>query len=300
MKKMKIEKILWLGIWILFLYCMGLIFSRSFPKTHFTLAVTNTVYAQKAEYFERIESLRHYEDPIQVLNSVARGQADVGLTDQLIALHLIHLKPEFRNLRLTGDLLEKEAVGVAFNLRDDSLRQAINRGLAEIAANGIYESISMRYFGRNIQPKSMVSAYPEQTPADDGAWKKIRLADEFRFAMSGDNPPFSYLDENQQLAGFDVDLAREVCIQLGIQNFTPVLVKRGDLLQGLINRRYDAIWNSMKITETDRALVVFSKPYYETGAQLIVRKKSPITGPETFSLSVFQEKFQPPIFAKKK
>jgi ABC-type amino acid transport substrate-binding protein len=201
---------------------------------------------------------------------------------------------------LAGPLLDEEVAGVAFNPQDDSLRQAINRGLMEIAANGIYESLCMRYFGRNIQPKSLGKTASVQSPAEDGAWKRIRLADELRFAMSGDNPPFSYLDEHQQLAGFDVEVAREVCIQLGVKDFKPVLVKKEDLIPGFTNRQYDGIWNSMRITEANRALVDFSNPYYVTGAQLIVRKNSPITGPETLVSRVFKEKLQLFILAKNK
>jgi hypothetical protein len=96
MKKVKIEKILWLGIWLLFLYCLGLLFSHSIPKTRFTLAIADhPVYTQKAAGFEKVETFRSCKDQIQVLNSVAGGQADVGLADQLIALNLIHQKPEF-------------------------------------------------------------------------------------------------------------------------------------------------------------------------------------------------------------
>jgi ABC-type amino acid transport substrate-binding protein len=302
MKKMKTKSIVWLGLWLLFLYGMGLLFGRYIPKTNFILAVVNhTVYEQKAADFQRIEAFKPCKDQIQVLNSVAGGQADAGLADQLIALHLIHQRPEFRNLRLAGDLLDQEAAGVAFNVQDDSLRQAINRGLTEIVANGIYESISIRYFGRNVLPKSnLPKTYPDQDLAEDGSWKKIRLADELRFAMTGDNPPFCYLDDRKQLTGFDVEVAREVCIQLGIKEFTPILVKESDLFEGLIHRKYDGIWNSMRITKNNLSKADFSNPYYVTGAQLIVRKNSPITGPETFIPLVSRKKSASPVWARRK
>jgi polar amino acid transport system substrate-binding protein len=77
-----------------------------------------------------------------------------------------------------------------------------------------------------------------------------------------------------------VELAWAVCIQLGVRYFTPVKVSGSKLIQGLQDGEYDAIWDSMRVTEDNLALVDFSVPYYLTGAQLFVKQGSPITGPE--------------------
>ncbi|HEX3044350.1 MAG TPA: transporter substrate-binding domain-containing protein [Bacillota bacterium] len=259
------------------------------------MAIThNAAHQQKTEEFQRVEEIKFYKDQAGVLKAVTQGQADAGIIDGLIALNLIYKKPEFRDLRLAGNILYQEPVSVAFKRNDDSLRLAVNRGLIGIIENGIYESISKHYFGRDVSADLKITrTYRDNAQADDGSWKKIRLADELRFAMRGDNPPFSYLNQSNQLTGFDVELAWEVCIQLGIKNMIPVLVEPKDLLNGLIAGRYDGIWGSMRITEENLAVVDFSIPYYLTGARLVVPKNSPITGPETLVLPVFPE--PPPL-----
>jgi ABC-type amino acid transport substrate-binding protein len=283
-----------IGILIVLIYYAWFLFGNKPPKDKFVLAVTyEAAFQQKAEEFQRVEKIKSYRDQSGVLKSVSQGQADVGIINGLIALNLIHQTPEFQDLRLAGNLLFQESAGVAFNRNHDSLRQAINRGLVGIIENGIYESVSRRYFGRDISAALKPSlTYQDNIPTDDDSWKKRRLADELRFAMSGNNLPFSYLNERDQLTGFDVDLAREVCIQLGIKTFTPVLVEQKDLLKGLMAGEYDGIWNSMRITEENLMLVDFSTPYYVTGAQLVVPEKSPITGPETLFYQYFRRRLR--------
>ena len=44
----------------------------------------------------------------------------------------------------------------------------------------------------------------------------IALADEFKMGIDAEYPPFSYLDENGDYAGFDVEMCKAVCDILGV------------------------------------------------------------------------------------
>lgn len=92
----------------------------------------------------------------------------------------------------------------------------------------------------------------------------------FRVALSGKYPPFSFYDSQGNLQGFDVDVSREVAKRLG----RPVEIIATDwtgIIPGLVSGRYDAIIGSMAITPEREKAVLFSRPYYVSGAQLFVR-----------------------------
>ncbi len=103
----------------------------------------------------------------------------------------------------------------------------------------------------------------------------VKKAGEVTFAMSGGYPPFNYYDKDNQLVGFDVDIATEVAKRMGVK-FKPVTTAWDGILEGLVGGRYDGILGSMAITETRLERVDFSDPYYLDGSQLLVRKDANI------------------------
>jgi len=105
---------------------------------------------------------------------------------------------------------------------------------------------------------------------------QVASAQSLRVAMSGLYPPFNYFDEHNRLVGFDVDIAREIARRLRRQ---PVLVSTAwdGILAGLVAGKFDMIVGSMAITAERKKSVAFSQPYYVSGAQLIVRRGSPIS-----------------------
>lgn len=91
-----------------------------------------------------------------------------------------------------------------------------------------------------------------------------------RVGLSGVYPPFSYTDASGKLAGFDVDIAREICKDLDRECDLRVLPWDG-ILSALLAKKLDVIVGSMAITEEREKMVRFTLPYYESGAQLFLR-----------------------------
>lgn len=106
-------------------------------------------------------------------------------------------------------------------------------------------------------------------------WSRIRVASE------GAHPPFNYLDDMNQLQGFEIDLAREVCRRLHAtcefmtQDFA-------GLIPALIAGRYDVVFSSLTITPPRKAVAAFSKKYCDTRAMFVTNKAkpAPATTPE--------------------
>ncbi len=76
----------------------------------------------------------------------------------------------------------------------------------------------------------------------------------------GKFPPFNMLDAQGRPAGFEVDLANELCKRAKIE-CRIVTAPWDDILPGLLDKRYDAIMASMDMTQERRRQVGFSKRY---------------------------------------
>jgi polar amino acid transport system substrate-binding protein len=92
-----------------------------------------------------------------------------------------------------------------------------------------------------------------------------------RVATEGAYPPFNYLDENGELAGFDVDYARALCTVMKVR-CELVAEPWGSIIDGLVERRYDVIVASMSVTEERKRRVAFTDKYYSTPMRFVARK----------------------------
>jgi L-cystine transport system substrate-binding protein len=91
-----------------------------------------------------------------------------------------------------------------------------------------------------------------------------------RVALEGTYPPFNY-KENNQLAGFEVELANALAQKLGVKaEFTTS--EWSAILAGLQAGKYDVVINQVGITDKRKETFDFSAPYTISSPQLIVRK----------------------------
>ena len=98
-------------------------------------------------------------------------------------------------------------------------------------------------------------------------------AEKLRIATTGGYPPFTYVDDAGEIAGFDVAIARALCTELGVQ-CEVVLEEWERLIPELRAGSFDAIAASMSITEKRRELVSFTERYYSNMVRFVTRKGS--------------------------
>ncbi|WP_157961372.1 transporter substrate-binding domain-containing protein [Microvirga flavescens] len=91
-----------------------------------------------------------------------------------------------------------------------------------------------------------------------------------RIAIEGAYPPFNYL-ENNELQGFEVDLAKALCDAMETK-CTLVTHEWEGIFRALLNRDYDAIMSSVEITERRQKRLAFSEPYYKVPMSFIGEK----------------------------
>jgi polar amino acid transport system substrate-binding protein len=92
-------------------------------------------------------------------------------------------------------------------------------------------------------------------------------------AMSGQYPPFNFVDDQNQLTGFDVEIGTEIAKRIAVTGI-PLTTAWDGIIAGLLANKYELICGSMAITEERLKSIEFSDPYYRSGAQLFVKKDS--------------------------
>jgi arginine transport system substrate-binding protein len=92
--------------------------------------------------------------------------------------------------------------------------------------------------------------------------------EEIKFAMEATYAPFEYVDENNQIQGFDVDLANALCKEMDAKcSFHNQAFD--SLIPALKFKRYDAAISGIDITEARQKQVSFSNPYYDNSAAFV-------------------------------
>lgn len=104
----------------------------------------------------------------------------------------------------------------------------------------------------------------------------IALADTFKMGIDPEYDPFSYIGDDGNYTGFDVDVCQAACEIAGLE-MEPVPVDWDFKLQMLDAKDVDCIWSGMTILDSMKdAGYVLSAPYYESAQVLVVRADSDI------------------------
>lgn len=120
--------------------------------------------------------------------------------------------------------------------------------------------------------------------AQDGTLDKIKRTGELTIGTRTGSPPFAYVDKNNQWVGFTIDLVEQLIVPaLTKETGKPVkLVKKESTpptrIPLLNSNAVDLIAGTMTDTAERRQSVDFSLTFFYTGAQLMVKKGSPIKG----------------------
>lgn len=159
--------------------------------------------------------------------------------------------------------------------------------LASLAFRGFLLSLSLFLVGVSAEAAERPANLPlffdprERLPKPDLS-QIVRL----RFLTSVDFPPFNFTDQTGKLAGFNVDLAREICNELEITDKCQIqALPFSGLRDALIASQGDAIIAGMAVTTDLRQEFSFTRPYLMLPARFVRNLKAPIRGEDATALA---------------
>lgn len=121
-----------------------------------------------------------------------------------------------------------------------------------------------------------LSACGEKETSGDDSWQKIEESKKITIGLDDTFVPLGFKDEDGETVGFDIDLAKAICKDYGIEpTFQPIdwSMKENELDNGTI----DLIWNGYSVTPAREKKVSFTKPYATNEHIILTRKDSGIT-----------------------
>lgn len=113
------------------------------------------------------------------------------------------------------------------------------------------------------------------TDVVDASWDKVKESGKLILGLDATFKPMGYTDENDEIVGFDIDLAKEVCKRLDIELETYGVnwdTKEIDLDAGTI----DCIWNGLSVSDERKKVMLMSEPYMENEMVFVVAEDSEI------------------------
>lgn len=112
-----------------------------------------------------------------------------------------------------------------------------------------------------------VAGAAAQSPADTAQSRVVAI----RFVTDSDYPPFNYVDDDNTLTGFNVDIARAICTELAVA--CEVKTRPwAELLPALQRKEADAVIASHALTASALKGVDFTDRYYHTPGRFVGKR----------------------------
>ena len=110
-------------------------------------------------------------------------------------------------------------------------------------------------------------------PAD--AVEALKARGVFVLGLDDSFPPLGYRDDDNNIVGYDIDLAKEVAKRLGV-TFKAQPIDWDAKEMELETGKIDCIWNGFTITEDRKKALSMSFPYLDNEQVLVVRQNGAI------------------------
>ncbi len=209
---------------------------------------------------------------VNVLFELNAKSIDVGVMDSIMAGYYMSQDSTYANsLMIVENLtLATEQYGIAAR-KGSGLAKMISKAIIELAIDGTVDTIADTYGIKSELCIDKTKTIAELTADEQTDWDYIRNKGELVIGYT-DFAPISYEDNEGNLIGFDVDLAKAVCQKLGI-NAKFELIEWSAKEAKLNSKAIDCIWNGMTITEERQAAMEITIPYLNNKQVAVIRKE---------------------------
>ncbi|MCB6991931.1 amino acid ABC transporter substrate-binding protein [bacterium 210820-DFI.6.37] len=112
----------------------------------------------------------------------------------------------------------------------------------------------------------------EESASEDASWTYVQDKGELVVGLDDTFAPMGFRDEDNNLVGFDIDLATAVCEELGVKvKFQPINWDSKDM--ELQSKNIDCVWNGMSIDEERMEKMTLSNKYLNNRIVIMALKK---------------------------
>lgn len=139
--------------------------------------------------------------------------------------------------------------------------------LIAVSLAGIMSAAMLASCGGNTQST--------QTTGADESLKKVQEKGSFTIGLDADFAPMGFTQDDGEIVGFDIDLAKAVAEKMGVSLEVKPIDWDSKSME-LSTGKIDFIWNGFSISEERKQEVLFSEPYLSTKQSIIVKADSPI------------------------
>ena len=214
-------------------------------------ALSSTASRKYADAFGEAVS---FSLPEELLDALKSGAVDCIVADVSKAESMVSKKS---GVKILSDPLIDTGYSFAVAKENADLTRDINAAVKKLEADGVLAGIRGRY----LNGTAFEYAPPEVTDTKGTLTAVVTV----------DFPPYSYKDENGELAGIDIDIARAVCAEIGVSlEFKEV--DAASLITTVQYGKATFALGGIYMTEADKELVDFSAPYIKNVQVVIVRK----------------------------
>jgi len=127
-----------------------------------------------------------------------------------------------------------------------------------------------------VMALSLIACGQTAAPSAEGGDDTAAEAQTFIMGIDAEYPPFSYMDESGEYAGFDVEICQAACELLG-WNFEVFGVNWEEKLVQLDAGECDCVWSGMTILDSMKdAGYLISEPYFDNAQVIMVKEGSDI------------------------
>ncbi len=111
---------------------------------------------------------------------------------------------------------------------------------------------------------------------NDASLEKVKEKGVFVVGLDDNFPPMGFRDGNNDIVGFDIDLAKEVSKRLNVEvKFQPIDWSANQ--QELNTGNIDCLWNGLSITPAREESMKLSKPYMNNNMMIVIKKDAGMT-----------------------
>ena len=115
--------------------------------------------------------------------------------------------------------------------------------------------------------------------ATDGSVSYVTEKGTFILGLDDSFPPMGFRNEKNEIVGFDIDVAKEVCNRLGVELVLQPVDWAAKELE-LSSKNIDCIWNGMSITDERKASMAMTFSYLNNQIMIYTRVEDKIATKE--------------------